>query len=58
MKGSDLITTILGAIAAALNQFATVGAKAPETSQEWLYTGLSALLAALGFFTNKVKPQG
>ncbi len=48
----DTLTTICGAALAILHQVGIVGAL-PQTKTDWTNTGVSAMMLALGYFTNK-----
>ena len=48
----DKITTGLGVALGILHQVGIVGTM-PTTRQEWTQTGMSILMLALGYFTNK-----
>jgi len=48
----DTLTTILGAALAILHQVGLVGT-IPQTKADWMNTGASALMLALGYFVNK-----
>jgi hypothetical protein len=49
---TDTITTYLGVVLGALHQVGVVGT-VPSTKTEWLQTGMSVLLAVMGYLTNK-----
>ena len=49
---TDTLTTYLGLALGVLHQVGIVGT-VPQTKQEWVQTGMSVLIAFLGYFTNK-----
>lgn len=49
---TDKITTYLGVALGVLHQVGVVGT-VPQTKDQWVQTGLSAAMLALGYFCNK-----
>ncbi len=49
---TDTITTYLGTALGILHQVGIVGV-VPQTREQWVQTGASAMMIALGYFCNK-----